>query len=108
MHRTLRFVALSAFVLTLGSSSLAFGESTGQYIDDATITTKVKAALMTDKLLKPTQVSVETTQGTVKLTGAVDNKDQEVEAVKDANQVNGVKSVSDLITLRNVPSSQEF
>lgn len=105
MNKFIKLTALSVFALTLGSSSLAKGETAGQYIDDATITTKVKAAMLNDSQLKPTQISVETTQGTVKLTGAVDNKNQEAEAVKVANQVNGVKSVSDLLTLRN---SQEY
>lgn len=100
MQKFFRLTALMAFVLTLGASSLAFGESTGQYIDDATITTKVKAALMTDSQLKPTQVKVETNQGTVQLTGTVDTKSQEAEAVKVANQINGVKSVKDLLSVR--------
>ncbi len=101
MRNTLKLAAMSVLVLSLGGSSLAFAESTGQYIDDATITTKVKAALIADKQLKATQVSVETTQGTVQLTGTVDNKNQESEALRVANQVNGVRSVTDLLTVRN-------
>jgi hyperosmotically inducible protein len=106
MQKFFKLTAVSAFALTitLGASSIAFGETSGQYIDDATITTKVKAALLTDKQLKPTQVSVETNQGAVKLTGNVTNKDQEAEAVKVANQVNGVKSVNDQLMVQ----SQEY
>jgi osmotically-inducible protein OsmY len=85
----------------LGSSSLALAESTGQYIDDATITTKVKAALLGDSQLKATQVKVETSQGTVQLSGRVDSKTQETQAVQDANQVKGVVSVKDMLTVRN-------
>ena len=98
----LKLAAVSAFTLLLGASSIALAaESTGQYIDDAAITTKVKAALLGDSQLKATQVSVETTQGTVQLTGSVDTKTQEAQAIKDANQVKGVVSVKDLMTVKS-------
>jgi osmotically-inducible protein OsmY len=96
-----RFLAVLVFVAAIGVSSLAFAEqSAGQYIDDAAITTKVKAALLSDSQLKATQVSVETNSGVVKLTGAVDSKTQESEAVRVANKVDGVKSVMDQLTVR--------
>lgn len=101
MRNMFKPAAVLIFTLLVGSSSIAFGESTGQYIDDATITTKVKAALIADSQLKTTKVSVETTQGTVQLTGTVDTKNQESEALRIANQVNGVKSVKDLLMVRN-------
>ncbi len=94
-----KFLAVSAFTVSLGASSLAFGESAGQYIDDATITTKVKAAFVGDSQMKATKVSVTTNQGVVNLTGAVDTKDQETKAVRLANEVKGVKSVNDSITV---------
>lgn len=105
MNKFIKFLALTAFVLTLGSSSIVHAESAGQYIDDATITTKVKAAMITNSQLKPAQVSVVTTQGTVQLSGTVDTKNQEAEAVKVASQVNGVKFVKDML---NVRSTQEY
>ena len=97
MHNIHKAAIMSVFAVALGASTIAYAESTGQYIDDATLTTKVKAAILADKQLKATKVSVETTQGVVKLSGAVDSKDQETQAVRDANQVNGVKSVNDLL-----------
>ncbi len=100
MQNVSKLSALAVLTLSIGMTSVAFGESTGQYIDDATITTKVKAALISDKQLKATQVSVETSQGTVQLSGTVDSKDQESEAIKDANQIDGVRSVKDLMTIR--------
>jgi len=92
--------AISAFVITMALSPLAFGESTGDYIDDAAITTKVKAALLTDSHLKATEVKVETNQGAVQLSGTVNTKAQESEAIRATNQVDGVKSVEDLLTVR--------
>ena|ERR1700722_14562643 len=101
MRNTIKLAAMSAFLLSMGASSIAFGETTGQYVDDATITTKVKAALLSDQQLKATQVSVETTKGTVQLSGTVPSATQESLAVKDANQVDGVKSVQDLMTVKS-------
>lgn len=100
MRNTLKFIAVVAFTLSVGASSLALGETTGQFIDDATITTKVKAALLSDSKLKATKVSVETNKGTVQLSGSVENSDQKAEALRVANEVNGVKSVKDNLTVR--------
>ncbi len=96
MRLPLRLFTLSAFVLLLGAST-ARAETAGQFIDDATITTKVKAAITTDTVLKNTDVEVKTTQGVVALTGTVSSKDQEFEVVKLANHADGVKSVTDLL-----------
>jgi hyperosmotically inducible protein len=90
---------LSAFVLSLGAAVPALAEGAGQYVDDATITTKVKAAFLADSQLKATQVSVETNHGVVQLSGAVGTKDQEAEAVHTASTVGGVQSVKDLLTV---------
>jgi len=96
----LGMLAVSAFVLSMGASSIARAEGAGQYISDAAITAKVKAALLADSQLKSTQVSVETTQGIVQLSGAVDSKAQESEAVNAANKVDGVKQVKDLLSVK--------
>jgi osmotically-inducible protein OsmY len=101
MRNVQKLIAASAFVLLSGASSAAFAESTGQYVDDAAITTKVKTAIMADQKLKATQVSVQTNQGTVELSGTVADKTQESEAIRVANQVNGVVSVKDLLQVRS-------
>ncbi len=44
-------------------------ESAGEYVDDSVITTKVKSLLAQDDFLKSFQISVETYQGTVQLSG---------------------------------------
>lgn len=95
-----KLLATLTFTLAIGTAPLAFAESAGQYVDDATITAKLKAALIADKQLKALQISVETSQGTVQLTGTVDTKDEEAEAVKVANRVAGVKAVKDLLDVR--------
>jgi hypothetical protein len=104
-NEQVKILATSAFLLALSVAPLAHAESAGQYIDDATITTKVKAALLADSQLKATQVSVQTNQGVVQLGGTVDSKGQESEAVHTANTVDGVKQVNDQINIRGTAGS---
>ena len=75
-------------------------QSTGEYIDDAAITTKVKAALAADPLTKATQVNVETYQGVVQLSGFVDNQEMVSKAAEIAKGVEGVKSVKNNLAVK--------
>jgi len=100
--RTFKFVTMSALALSIGATSPAFAESAGKYIDDATITAKVKEAIFADSQLKVMQVKVDTSHGIVLLSGAVDTKTQEIEAVKVAGQVDGVSTVTDNLSVGNV------
>jgi hyperosmotically inducible protein len=73
-------------------------ESTGEYIDDSVITTKVKSLLAADDFLKSFQISVETYKGTVQLSGFVGSEKAVDKAGEIARSVKGVKSVkNDLI-----------
>jgi len=101
-HRTVGLLALSLFALSIGTASTAFAESAGHYIDDATITAKVKEAILADSQLKVLQVKVDTTHGIVVLTGSVDTSAQETEAVRVTNNVAGVTSVTDNLTIKSV------
>jgi len=93
-----------ALAFSLAAPVAACAETTGQYIDDTAITTKVKAAFLDDTKLKGSDISVETNQASVVLTGRVQTQAQEAEAVHVAGQVTGVKTVMDQVTVR---SSQE-
>jgi osmotically-inducible protein OsmY len=77
------------------------GEATGQYMDDAAITTKVKAALLANTTLKSLGISVETTEGVVHLTGDVSSNAQKSEAERVAKSVKGVKSVDNRLTVKS-------
>lgn len=68
-------------------------ESAGAYVTDAWITTKVKAALVEDKIVKATEVNVETQKGMVQLTGFVSSEAAMEQAVKVARGIKGVTSV---------------
>ena len=73
-------------------------ESTGEYVDDSVITTKVKSLLAADDFLKSFQIGVETFKGTVQLSGFVASQKAVDKAVEIAHSVKGVTSVkNDLI-----------
>jgi osmotically-inducible protein OsmY len=73
-------------------------ESTGEYVDDSVITTKVKSLLAADDFLKSFQISVETFKGNVQLSGFVGSQQAVDKAGEIASSVKGVKSVkNDLI-----------
>lgn len=68
-------------------------QSAGEYIDDATVTTRVKTALVQDPKVRAMQVNVETYRGVVQLSGFVDNEGDARRAVELARSVPGVRSV---------------
>lgn len=68
-------------------------ETPGEYVDDAAITAKVKAAFVKDSSLKATEINVETYKGIVQLSGFVNTAANTKKAVKVAKAVKGVKSV---------------
>lgn len=70
-------------------------ESTGGYVDDSVITTKVKALLAEDDFLKSFQISVETFKGTVQLSGFVNSQ----KAVDKAGEITG--SVKGVVSVKN-------
>ena len=73
-------------------------ESTGEYVDDSVITTKVKSLLAEDDFLKSFKISVESFKGTVQLSGFVNSQRAVDKAVEITRSVKGVKSIkNDLI-----------
>jgi osmotically-inducible protein OsmY len=68
-------------------------EGTGEFVDDALITTKVKAALAADPDVKATEVKVKTFKGVVQLSGFVSSPEAANKAVSIARGVNGVRDV---------------
>ena len=68
-------------------------ESTGEYVDDSWITTKVKSAILAEPGLKVSQINVETFRGVVQLSGFVDSAAAASKAVEVAHAVQGVTDV---------------
>lgn len=73
----------------------------GNFMDDSTITAKVKAALVDHESIKSTDISVKTEEKVVTLSGFVESQAQAEEAVKVAKAVKGVSSVSDKLHVRD-------
>lgn len=85
-------LALALAALT-GCAATPTTESTGQYIDSAAITAKVKAGILDQPELKLFDIHVETSKGVVHLSGVVASQSSMDKAVEIARKVNGVKSV---------------
>ena len=85
--------AVSLIVFFLSGCQAITGETLGQNIDDTTITTSVKSKMAVDKASSLTRVGVETTRGTVQLTGVVDSQATKNKATEIAKSVDGVKNV---------------
>ena len=91
--------------LALGSSLAACAqtathESTGAYVDDASITTKVKAAILDDSSLKVLDIHVVTSKNVVRLSGFVDARPMINRASDVAGKVAGVTAVQNDLVVR--------
>ncbi|MFT4607997.1 MAG: osmotically-inducible protein OsmY [Urechidicola sp.] len=84
----------------VGCASTSGQEGTGEFVDNAVITTKVKAAFFNEETLKVSEINVETFKGKVQLSGFVSTQDDIDKAVKIARRVKGVKSVKNDIQLK--------
>jgi hyperosmotically inducible periplasmic protein len=81
--------------------SLKSGDtSVGIKVDDSVITTKVKAALINDPIIKSADISVVTRDGEVQLSGFVENQTQIDRAIEIAQEVEGVKNVLDEMSIK--------
>jgi osmotically-inducible protein OsmY len=92
--------AFAASGLIGGCAATPTSDSTGQYLDDTAITTKVKSALLGDKAVKSFEIKVETVKRVVQLSGFVDTPDQKSAAEKDASSISGVKDVVDNLIVK--------
>jgi osmotically-inducible protein OsmY len=84
----------------LGCASTSNRESTGEYIDDSVITTKVKNAIFSEPSLKVLQINVETYKNSVYLSGLVSSRGEMDKAVELARAVDGVRSVKNDLRLK--------
>lgn len=89
-----------ALLIVSGCASAPKQESTGEYIDDAVITTKVRAAIFNEPSLKSSEIKVVTYKGAVQLSGFVGSAEDRDKAVEVAKTVKGVKSVKNDMQLK--------
>lgn len=76
-------------------------EKAGVAIDDAEITAKIKAAIFAEPGLKTLQISVDTINGVVTLTGSVDSQPNSDRAKALAGAVAGVNRVENRLALKH-------
>lgn len=90
----------AAPLLAHADTMAAKKSETAQYVSDSAMTAKVKSALLAEKGLKSTDISVETQDGTVQLSGFVVSSAQIDQAVDITKHVNGVKDVKNDLRLK--------
>lgn len=100
--RTLTQLSAAALIATAlaGCAGTVKQESTGEYVDDSVITTKVKTVILNEKFMNGFAVNVETFKGIVQLSGFVKTQADHDKAVALARSVKGVTQVKDDIIVR--------
>lgn len=93
-------IAVFFLATAAGCASTQTTESTGQYVDDSVITTKVKTALFNEPELKSAEITVETYKGEVQLSGFVSTQSSIDRAAVLARGVKGVKVVKNDMKLK--------
>jgi len=93
-------VAAAALIVTSGCAVVRGQESVGSYVDDAAITTTVKARMIEDKNVDAAAIKVDTLNGEVMLSGFAKNSVEKNTAESIAMKVKGVKSVKNQIAVR--------
>jgi len=94
------FLLITMLAFFLGCASTSKKASTGEYIDDTVITTKVKAAILNDPALKAREINVETFKGVVQLSGFVYSQADINKATEVARGIKGVTAVKNDIRLK--------
>ena len=82
-----------ATLALVGCAASQTQESTGEYLDDSVITTKVKTAILGDAVLKVNEIKVVTFKGVVQLSGFVSSQEAINQAIRVTQGVRGVKSI---------------
>ncbi|OHE24674.1 MAG: transporter [Syntrophobacterales bacterium RBG_19FT_COMBO_59_10] len=97
----IHFLVLLMLIATFAAcAATRTQESTGEYVDDSVITTKVKSLLAVDDFLKSFQIGVETYQGTVQLSGFVNSQKAVDKAGEIVRSVKGVKSIKNNLIVK--------
>jgi hypothetical protein len=94
----LRILLASLLIALAGCAGT--GESTGEFIDDAALTARVKAAFVADRVVSVINIRVDSDKGHVHLTGVARHSEEMRQAESVARQVRGVRSVRNDIVVR--------
>lgn len=88
----------------IDEASKKLGEQTekaSEVLDDTAITAKIKEAILAEPGLKVLQITVNTTNGVVTLSGSVDSQQSSDRAKEIADAVAGVKSVENQLVVKS-------
>jgi hyperosmotically inducible protein len=103
MKTRLILIAVVSAAAALSTTGCAVGrgqESVGAYVDDATLTTRVKAKFAEDKTVSASSISVETMKGEVQLSGFAKSPEEKAMAERLARETSGVTHVKNSIVVR--------
>lgn len=106
-YRTLGVVMALCAALLAGCAGSPTQQSTGEYVDDAVITTKVKTALVQADDVDAIEIDVDSFKGVVRLSGYVDSSTEADQAIRIASRVEGVDRVENNIEVRTVDSAED-
>jgi hyperosmotically inducible protein len=81
------------------------GKTTGQTIDDATMTASIQGKLTADKLSNFSRINVDTDRSIVTLNGVVRSAEERLRAEELTRQVAGVRSVNNNLQIQSTSTS---
>ena len=94
LNNIIKFLVICVLTVAfMGCAATQKHESTGQYVDDSVITTRVKTAIFKEDTLKSMQINVKTYKGVVQLSGFVNSAQNVAKAGEVARSVENVVSV---------------
>jgi osmotically-inducible protein OsmY len=98
--RVLALATLTGATLLSGCSVMRGQQTAGSYVDDAAITTAIKAKFVEDKVVSAGTISVETLNGTVQLAGFANSAEEKNKAEQIARGSRNVRAVRNDIVVR--------
>lgn len=107
INGSFRFGCLAMVLVWLGCAGDRYSQSTGEFIDSAAITAKVKAALIDDPSVSAFDINVDTYKDVVQLNGFVDTTDQKKRAEDIALGIEGVRGVKNNLTVKAAIPDQD-
>ncbi len=97
MTKLNRWTAFALALLVAAPLAAGCGKTVGEAIDDTTITTRVKTAMLNDETVGGMRVDVDTFKGTVTLSGRVKSEAERQRALEIARRTAGVTDVKDAL-----------
>ena len=101
MYRSVTVGILGVSLMTLTACQSMTGKTTGQTIDDASISASVQGKLTADKLSNFSRINVDTDRGVVSLNGVVRSAEDQSRAEEIARQVTGVTRLNNNLQIQS-------